>query len=96
MLKAFEFKIKLPLEWLRENESEKDLQERFKILLVLDKVRRQEISAAKGAAMLKIHLSDFVKLMSEYGLCYLDYPEEDIKEELQSVKDLSSRLRRKE
>jgi len=45
--------------------------------LVLELVRRKEISAGYGAELLGIHLTDFVKVMLEHAIPYFTEPPQD-------------------
>ena len=44
---------------------------------VLRVVRQGKLGAGRGAELLDMHLTDFVKLMTEHGVAYFDYTAED-------------------
>lgn len=48
--------------------------------LVLELVRRKEISAGYGAELLDMHLTDFVQLMAQHGIPYFTEPLRDPEE----------------
>lgn len=46
----------------------------LKQALVLDLVRQRRISAMRGATLLEMHLTDFVRLMAQHGVPYFNEP----------------------
>lgn len=74
-----ELKISFPIDWVSESDK-KAFAMRMKTLYVLDKVRRKEISAIKGADMLGMHLTEFAPLMKEFGIPYFTEPPRDPEE----------------
>lgn len=61
------------------------LREALSQSAVLELVRRGEIDPSRGAELLGVPLSDFIRLMDSHGIPYFNYTPDEWEEELAAV-----------
>ena len=77
--------LELPEDLVKHWESEEDLSREMKETLVLELVRKHELSFREGARFLDMHYQDFLDLMSEHDVPMIDLEPRELKEELESL-----------
>lgn len=75
---VLEFPVELPEEILQDKEALKKAKE----TMVLELLRKGEISQGKAAELLEINRHDLFDLMAKYDVPVIDMTEEELKEEL--------------
>jgi predicted HTH domain antitoxin len=58
-------------------------------LLILDLVRRGEITSSYGAELLGMDWQDFLDLMAQYKVPLINYEDKEVKEELSTLRRLT-------
>lgn len=81
--------IRVPSRLLQLGISRDEAQQRFKEWLVLSLFVEERISSGKAARLLEISRLDFLAMLREYNIAYLDYSEDEIAEEFAAVAKLS-------
>jgi len=72
------------LEKLERDEAEALAE--IKRQIVLDLVKQGEISRGRGAEILRMRYHDFLDLMAERGVPYLDYEPGEVKKDLENIR----------
>jgi predicted HTH domain antitoxin len=78
--------IDLPAELLELLGTEEEAKRDAKVALVLDLVRRGKLSRAKAAELLELPLWDLPALLAQYRIPWFDYPPEDLRRDLESLR----------
>ncbi len=68
-----------------------EIQRRAVEWLVLSLFTRERISSGKAARLLEIHRSEFLDLLRQYGIAFVDLSPEELDEELAAAKALAAR-----
>jgi predicted HTH domain antitoxin len=68
---------------LTEQEASKEMMRAF----VLSLYRRDKISSGKAARLLGMHRLDFIRLLADEGIPYLDYTSEELEADTQALKE---------
>jgi len=78
--------VKLPKSILYDyGLSEKEASAALLRAFVLSLYRRDKISSGKAARLLGIHRFDFMRMLAEEGIAYLDYTPEELDADLQAM-----------
>lgn len=80
--------IAIPEEIISLLGSEEEVKKEAKEALILDLVRRGKISKAKAAELMGISLWDLPEFLAQYQIPWFNYSEEDLKEDLATLKEL--------
>ncbi len=67
-----------------------EIQRRAVEWLVLSLFTRERISSGKAARLLGIHRSEFLDLLRQYGIAFVDLSPEELDEELAAAKALAA------
>ncbi len=86
--------IQLPSPFLKLGLSKKDIQQRTVEWLALSLFTEGRISSGKAASLLNITRTEFLDLLRERGIAYLDYSEEELAEEFAAVDTLNIQTRK--
>jgi predicted HTH domain antitoxin len=78
--------IDLPGELLALLGSEEEAKRGAKVALILDLVRRGTLSRAKAAELLQMPLWDLPELLAQYRIPWFDYPPEDVRQDLDTLR----------
>lgn len=78
-------------EFIKLFPSGKEAESEAKQAMVFDLVRRGKISKGKAADLLDISLWDLPKLLAQYDMPWFDYSSDDLKQDLDTLKELESR-----
>ena len=81
--------IHLPQPLLNMGLDREDIQQRVKEWLVLSLFTEGRISSGKAASLLAINRLDFLALLRQRGIAYLDYSEEEWAEEVKAARGLN-------
>ncbi len=68
---------------LTEQEASKEMMRAF----VLSLYRRDKISSGKAARLLGMQRLDFIRLLADEGIPYLDYTSEELEADTQAIKE---------
>lgn len=80
--------IRLPTPLLNFGISKTEVQRRATEWLVLSLFTEERISSGKAASLLNITRSEFLDLLRQRGIAYLDYSDEELAEEFAAVEAL--------
>ena len=86
--------IDIPDELLELLGSEDELAKEVKQSLVLDLVRSGRISRAKAAELLEINIWDLPGFLSKYRIPWFDYSEEQMEEDMATLRNLNRKADR--
>ncbi len=78
--------IDLPAELLELLGTEEEAKRDANVALVLDLVRRGKLSRAKAAELLELPLWDLPAPLAQYRIPWFDYPPEDLRRDLESLR----------
>ncbi|MBK9050270.1 MAG: UPF0175 family protein [Chloroflexi bacterium] len=84
--------VRVPQRLLQLGLNATDVQNRLVEWLVFSLFTEGHISSGKAAKLLNISRIEFLALLRNHGIAYVDYTDEEINEELAAVKTLSREL----
>jgi predicted HTH domain antitoxin len=84
--------VRVPQPLLQLGLNAADVQNRLVEWLVFSLFTEGHISSGKAAKLLNISRIEFLALLRNHGIAYVDYTDEEINEELAAVKTLSREL----
>jgi predicted HTH domain antitoxin len=84
--------VRVPQPLLQLGLNATDVQNRLVEWLVFSLFTEGHISSGKAAKLLNISRIEFLALLRNHGIAYVDYTDEEINEELAAVKTLSREL----
>jgi predicted HTH domain antitoxin len=62
-----------------------ELSAELRVLWAIEQVRKRRCGVGKGAELAGLPRAAFMRLLGEYGIPVIDYPEADLMEELKAV-----------
>jgi len=83
--------IEIPDELIELLGSEADIGREAKQALVMDLVRRGEISRGKAAELLGISVWDLPELLSRYEIPWFNYSEEQLEQDMAALRSLDKK-----
>ncbi|MBL8092027.1 MAG: UPF0175 family protein [Anaerolineales bacterium] len=78
--------VQIPNDLLKLGISPDEIQNRISEWLVFSLFSEGKISSGKAGKLLGISRLDFIQLLKTRGIAFINYNEEEIKEELEAVK----------
>lgn len=82
--------IRIPANLLRFGLGQEEIQRRVNEWLVLSMFTEERISSGKAARLLDISRVEFLALLRERGIAYIDYTREELEEEFAAVEALDT------
>jgi predicted HTH domain antitoxin len=82
------FSVHVPNNLLDLGLSQEDIQRRISEWLVFSLFSEGKISSGKAGKLLDITRIEFIQLLQTRGIAFINYTEDDIKEELEAVEKL--------
>jgi predicted HTH domain antitoxin len=86
--------VQIPNDLLKLGISPDEIQNRISEWLVFSLFSEGKISSGKAGKLLGISRLDFIQLLKTRGIAFVNYSEEEIKEELEAVKKLSPKVKK--
>ena len=83
------FSVQIPSSLLKLGISQEEIQHRISEWLVFSLFSEGKISSGKAGKLLGITRLEFIQLLRTRGIAFINYSEDEIKEELEAVKKLS-------
>ncbi len=69
------------------------LTEELKHLLAISLFKRNALSLGQAAKLAELHLWDFLQLLNQHGIPIVEYDDEEIQQELKTVKSLLQKIK---
>jgi predicted HTH domain antitoxin len=88
------FNVEIPSSLLNLGLEQSEIQRRISEWLVFSLFSEGKISSGKAGKLLGISRLDFIQLLKTRGIAFINYNEEEIKEELEAVKKLSPKSKK--
>ncbi|MBN1483473.1 MAG: UPF0175 family protein [Chloroflexia bacterium] len=82
------FEVQIPAQFLRYGFDQVDIQRRITEWLVLSLFTEGRISSGKAARLLDISRVEFLALLRNRGIAYINYTPEELEEEFSAVEAL--------
>lgn len=82
------FNVQIPNNLLNLGLEQEEIQRRVSEWLVFSLFSEGKISSGKAGKLLGISRIEFIQLLKTRGIAFINYSEEEIKEELQATKKL--------
>jgi predicted HTH domain antitoxin len=82
------YQVQVPASLSRLGATQKEIQRRLIEWLVLSYFTETKISSGKAARLLGITRSDFLDLLRERGISYINFTKEELKEEIDAAKTI--------
>lgn len=86
--------VQIPNDLLKLGISPDEIQNRISEWLVFSLFSEGKISSGKAGKLLGISRLDFIQLLKTRGIAFVNYSQEEIKEELEAVKKLSPKVKK--
>lgn len=83
------FSVNIPGNLLNLGIEPDEIQRRISEWLVFSLFSEGKISSGKAAKLLGLSRLDFIQLLKTHGVAFINYTDEEIKEEIEAVKKLS-------
>ncbi|MBK7448044.1 MAG: UPF0175 family protein [Anaerolineales bacterium] len=83
------FNVKIPSNLLNLGLEQDEIQRRISEWLVFSLFSEGKVSSGKAGKLLGISRIEFIQLLKTRGIAFINYSEDEVKEELQAVKKLS-------
>ena len=83
------FSVQIPNNLLKLGISQDEIQNRISEWLVFSLFSEGKISSGKAGTLLGISRLDFIQLLKTRGIAFINYSEDEVKEELEAVKKLN-------
>lgn len=80
--------VQIPTDLLNFGMNQDEIQRRISEWLVFSLFSEGKISSGKAGKLLGISRLEFIQLLKTRGIAFINYSEDEIKEELKSVKKL--------
>ncbi|KAA0266603.1 MAG: UPF0175 family protein [Chloroflexi bacterium] len=80
--------VQIPTDLLHFGMNQDEIQRRISEWLVFSLFSEGKISSGKAGKLLGISRLEFIQLLKTRGIAFINYSEDEIKEELKSVKKL--------
>ena len=88
------FSVQIPSNLLKLGISQDEIQRRISEWLVFSLFSEGKISSGKAGKLLGITRLEFIQLLKTRGIAFINYSEDEIKEELEAVKKLSPKTKK--
>ena len=89
------FSVDIPGNLLNLGIGQDEIQRRISEWLVFSLFSEGKISTGKAGKLLGISRLDFIQLLKTRGIAFINYSEDEIKEELEAVKKLTTKPKAK-
>jgi len=87
-MESVTYQVQIPASLSRLGATQKEIQRRVNEWLVLSFFTETKISSGKAARLLGITRSDFLDLLRERGISYVNYTKEELDEEIRAAGSL--------
>ena len=88
------FSVQIPSNLLKLGISQNEIQNRVSEWLVFSLFSEGKISSGKAGKLLGISRLDFIQLLKTRGIAFINYSEDEIKEEFDAVKKFTPKARK--
>jgi len=88
------FSVDIPSNLLNLGIGQDEIQRRISEWLVFSLFSEGKISSGKAGKLLGISRPDFIQLLKTRGIAFINYSEDEIKEELEAVKKLTPKAKK--
>jgi predicted HTH domain antitoxin len=88
------FSVQIPNSLLKLGISQDEIQRRISEWLVFSLFSEGKISSGKAGKLLGMTRLEFIQLLNTRGIAFINYSEDEIKEELEAVKKLSPKAKK--
>lgn len=88
------FSVQIPNNLLKLGISQDEIQRRVSEWLVFSLFSEGKISSGKAGKLLGISRLDFIQLLKTRGIAFINYSEDETKEELEAVKKLTPKAKK--
>ncbi|MDD2922756.1 MAG: UPF0175 family protein [Anaerolineales bacterium] len=88
------FNIRIPVNVLDLGVTQEEVQRRVSEWLVFSLFSEGKISSGKAGNLLGITRLEFIELLRSRGIAFINFSEEELKEEIEAVKKLSPKEKR--
>jgi predicted HTH domain antitoxin len=88
------FNVQIPNNLLHLGLEQDEIQRRISEWLVFSLFSEGKISSGKAGKLLGISRMEFIQLLKTRGIAFINYSEDEIKEELKAVKNLSPKAKK--
>lgn len=88
------FSVQIPNNLLTLGISQNEIQNRVSEWLVFSLFSEGKISSGKAGKLLGISRLDFIQLLKTRGIAFVNYSEDEIKEEFDAVKKLTAKAKK--
>ncbi len=82
--------VRLPSNLLNFGLSQEEIQRRISEWLVFSLFSEGKISTGKAGKLIGLSRLEFIELLHTHGIAFINYSEDELKEEIESAKILSS------
>lgn len=88
------FSVQIPSNLLKLGISQNEIQNRVSEWLVFSLFSEGKISSGKAGKLLGISRLDFIQLLKTRGIAFINYSEDEIKEEFEAVKKFTPKAKK--
>ena len=88
------FSVHVPSNLLNLGLSQEDIQRRISEWLVFSLFSEEKISSGKAGKLLGLSRLEFIQLLKTRGIAFINYTEDEIKEEFEAVKKLNPKAKK--
>lgn len=88
------FSVQIPSNLLKLGISQDEIQRRISEWLIFSLFSEGKISSGKAGKLLGITRLEFIQLLKARGIAFINYSDDEIKEELEAVKKLSQKAKK--
>ena len=88
------FNVQIPSSYLNLGLEQSEIQRRISEWLVFSLFSEGKISSGKAGKLLGISRLEFIELLKTRGIAFINYSEDEVKEELEAVKKLSPKAKK--
>ena len=86
------FSVHVPSNLLNLGLSQEDIQRRISEWLVFSLFSEEKISSGKAGKLLGLSRLEFIQLLKTRGIAFINYTEDEIKEEFEAIKKLTPKF----
>jgi len=88
------FSVQIPSNLLKLGINQNDIQNRVSEWLIFSLFSEGKISSGKAGKLLGISRLEFIQLLKTRGIAFINYSEDEIKEEFEAVKKLTPKAKK--
>lgn len=88
------FNVKIPSDLLNLGLEQEEIQRRISEWLVFSLFSEGKVSSGKAGKLLGISRLEFIQLLKNRGIAFINYSEDEVREELQAVKKLKPKTKK--